>query len=134
MKRILFCFILILFLIPTFVYAQELPNHSFAYFMAYPNGKEYGVGSYDVAKENDEKLIYTDYTNSNGEVILSNWDSEGDIRIEYLEDSVNANLSQKRIELIYGLENPKTGFYYLSFIIMGIVFNEMLRKVGEDNG
>ena len=95
-KKILFFFIA-LFLSITTVMAAELPDDSFAYFMTYPNGLEIGTGSYEEAISNEERLIYTGYTDSNGQITLEGWESEGEIRIEYLSNRVSTSLSQNHL-------------------------------------
>ena len=127
--------VLILFLFPCMVYAEELPRDKFAYFMTYPNGEEIGTGSYEEASANEERLIYSDYTNSNGEVVLKNWDEEGIIRVEYETTSASINLSQKRVEIVNGLVNPSTGqnmFYMIlcaAIMICGIIFLKGKKKL-----
>ena len=116
MKNKILFILLVLFMIPRSVFAQDI------FFLTYPDGHEEGIDNYTESMKEEEKLLYLGKTDSNGQVQLNNWEEVGDIRIEYLSKSANTNLSQRWIELIDEEEktivNPPTGQYLLLVIIL----------------
>ena len=132
MKKLLIIFIFLLgFMFMPLVHAEEIPREGVTYFLEYPDGTEDVKETYDeamVAVE-EEKLIFTGQTDSNGQVVLEDIASEGTLRVVqevpngYSTDEreVIINLQEnKKVEFknTKGLINPKTGFSILKILLV----------------
>ena len=119
MKKYLFL-LLIVFMFPIRVFAEDLQREGVYYFFTYPNGLEVVSENYQDTVEEEEILLYSGATDSDGEVVLEGWNREGEIRIvekvpngysvESKEITVDLS-SEDSVEFINSKEiiNPKTG-------------------------
>jgi len=122
-KSILFMLIMIFgFIFMPVVHAADIPREGVTYFLQYPNGTEEVEENYDnaITRSNEEVLILSGETNSNGEVIFNGIANQGEVRIKQIvpdgystnERELYLNLSkEKNVEFrnTSGLLNPKTG-------------------------
>ena len=110
----------------------DLPTEGVTYFMEYPNGEETVTESYEEAIEPEEKLIAELTTNANGEIILNDWNSDGQLRIvqevpegystQERELEVNlANSDSVVFTDFRGLVNPNTGRTIAIYVLTGIL-------------
>ncbi len=113
-------FVLGLLMLPKLVLAEDLPREGVHYFLTYPDGSEVVTKSYEEATSQEEKLIYSGLTSSEGQVVLEGLLDEGSLRIVqkvpngYTTDTteVSLDLSQGKspVEFVdYKGVNPKTG-------------------------
>ena len=134
-------FIFIILLLPKIVNAEELPTEGVHYFMGFPNNEEIVTKDYN---ETGERLIYTGKTNENGEIILSGWKENGQLRIVqkvpsgYSTDQkeIIVDLSDKKANFIdyRGLKNPSTGqSLLLTIIALGVITGVILTVKTKDN-
>ena len=123
-------FILGLLLVPRLVLADEIPKTGVHYFVTYPNGEEFITKSYDEAMSQEEKLIYSGLTSSDGQVVLEGLLNQGTLRIVqkvpngYSTDTteIKLDLSQgtNNVEFVdYKGSNPNTGQSIL--FIVGVI-------------
>lgn len=119
---------LVLSIVPI-VHAEELPREGVTYFLTYPDGREEVTESYEEAVNGKEILLYEGTTNDNGEVVLENWASEGQLRIiQMVPDGYTTNETELMVNLgvdnsstfvdYRDLSNPVTGRTILFFIII----------------
>ena len=104
MKKKIILLLLTFLLIPKFTFAEELPREGVHYFMDFPNNEEVVTKNYD---ETGERLIYSGKTNENGEVVLEDWNEEGELRIVQV---VPNGYKTEHKELIVDLKNKKASF------------------------
>lgn len=137
----LFClFALGLLLLPKLVLAEDYPTEGVHYFLTYPNGEEVITTDYEEAVNPKEKLIYEGKTNADGEVVLENLITEGQLRIvqeipdgyssEKREITFDFSQTNQNVGFVdfktsqssdYSISNPKTGQSLLFVIILGMV-------------
>ena len=144
MRKILYSFVLILFLFPMGVFAQD---DSMIYFYDYPNGYRTVSNTGDSSLEEGEVLLYSGKTDSNGKVILRDFDQDGFIRIvqkvpngySTTNTEYTINLARENsVEFVNDtaiLINPKTYrslFSIFSFIVIVISLYYMIVHHRED--
>lgn len=129
-KKLILLIVILFGIFMPIVNAEELPKTGVTYFLEYPDGTERVTENYDEAANPEEQLIYSGVTNSEGQIVLSNY-TQGTLRIKevvpqgYSTNSreVLVNLSQNRnVEFTntYGLINPQTsGNLFKIILVLG---------------
>ena len=141
MKKKILLILLTLLLVPKLTYAEELPREGVHYFLNYPNDEEVVTKNYDEIE--NEILLYNGKTNENGEIILTDWNEYGQLRIVqkvpsgYSTDQkeIIVDLSDKKASFIdyRGITNPETGrSILLTTILLGTIISLIILVKTKD--
>ena len=128
--KLLLVLLLGVFFIPM-VHAAELPKTGVVYFMEYPNGRLEATENYNEAVNPEEVKLYSDETNSSGEILLCGWSHEGEIRLEqHVPAGYTTNQREITVDLSdtnqvsfinYRGTNPSTGRTFLFLAVIASV-------------